>query len=48
VTDACISSNLNGADTVFMAAILDKPLYSDRADPCQQHLGPAGAPRRWI
>lgn len=28
VTDACVSSNLNGADTVFMAAILDKPLYS--------------------
>jgi ABC-type nitrate/sulfonate/bicarbonate transport system substrate-binding protein len=28
VTDACVSSNLNGADTVFMGAILDKPLYS--------------------
>lgn len=28
VTDACVSSNLNGADTLFMAAILDKPLYS--------------------
>ena len=28
VTDACVSSNLQGADTVFMAAILDKPLYS--------------------
>lgn len=28
VTDACVSSNLQGADTVFMGAILDKPLYS--------------------
>jgi NitT/TauT family transport system substrate-binding protein len=28
VTDACVSSNLSGADTVFMGAILDKPLYS--------------------
>jgi NitT/TauT family transport system substrate-binding protein len=28
VTDACVSSNLNGADTVFIGAILDKPLYS--------------------
>src|SRR5438132_12049138 len=28
VTDACVSANLNGADTVFMGAILDKPLYS--------------------
>ncbi len=28
VTDACVSSNLNGADTLFMGAILDKPLYS--------------------
>jgi NitT/TauT family transport system substrate-binding protein len=28
VTDACVSSNLNGADSLFMAAILDKPLYS--------------------
>jgi ABC-type nitrate/sulfonate/bicarbonate transport system substrate-binding protein len=27
VTDACISANLNGADTVFLGAILDKPLY---------------------
>ena len=26
VTDACVSANLNGADTVFMGAILDKPL----------------------
>ncbi len=28
VTDACVSANLGGADTVFMGAILDKPLYS--------------------
>lgn len=28
VTDACVTANLNGADTVFMGAILDKPLYS--------------------
>jgi len=28
VTDACVSSNLNGADTLFLGAILDKPLYS--------------------
>ncbi len=28
VTDACVSSNLSGADTLFMGAILDKPLYS--------------------
>lgn len=28
VTDACVSANLNGADTVFIASILDKPLYS--------------------
>jgi ABC-type nitrate/sulfonate/bicarbonate transport system substrate-binding protein len=28
VTDACVSSNLQGADTLFMGAILDKPLYS--------------------
>jgi ABC-type nitrate/sulfonate/bicarbonate transport system substrate-binding protein len=28
VTDACVSSNLGGADTIFMGAILDKPLYS--------------------
>ncbi|TMB66410.1 MAG: ABC transporter substrate-binding protein [Deltaproteobacteria bacterium] len=28
VTDACVSSNLNGADTLLMGAILDKPLYS--------------------
>jgi NitT/TauT family transport system substrate-binding protein len=28
VTDACVSANLNGADTVFLGAILDKPLYS--------------------
>ena len=28
VTDACVSANLNGADTLFMGAILDKPLYS--------------------
>ena len=28
VTDACVSANLSGADTVFMGAILDKPLYS--------------------
>lgn len=27
-TDAAVSSNLNGADTLFMGAILDKPLYS--------------------
>ena len=27
VTDACVSANLNGADTIFMGAILDKPLY---------------------
>jgi len=26
VTDACVSSNLSGADTLFMGAILDKPL----------------------
>jgi len=26
VTDACVSANLNGADTVFLGAILDKPL----------------------
>jgi NitT/TauT family transport system substrate-binding protein len=28
VTDACVSSNLGGADTLFLGAILDKPLYS--------------------
>jgi len=28
VTDACVTANLSGADTVFMGAILDKPLYS--------------------
>lgn len=28
VTDACVSANLGGADTLFMGAILDKPLYS--------------------
>src|SRR5512139_54124 len=28
VTDATVSANLNGADTLFMGAILDKPLYS--------------------
>src|SRR5262250_2513358 len=28
VTDACVSANLGGADSVFMGAILDKPLYS--------------------
>jgi len=33
VTDACVSANLNGADTVFMASILDKPLYSFIANP---------------
>jgi ABC-type nitrate/sulfonate/bicarbonate transport system substrate-binding protein len=33
VTDACVSSNLSGADTVFMAAILDKPLYSFIVNP---------------
>ena len=27
-TDGAVSSNLSGADTVFMGAILDKPLYS--------------------
>src|SRR5687768_6944255 len=27
-TDGAVSSNLSGADTLFMAAILDKPLYS--------------------
>ncbi len=32
-TDGCVSSNLNGADTVFMAAILDKPLYSFMVNP---------------
>ncbi len=33
VSDACVSANLNGADTVFIAAILDKPLYSFIANP---------------
>jgi ABC-type nitrate/sulfonate/bicarbonate transport system substrate-binding protein len=33
VTDACVSSNLSGADTVFMGAILDKPLYSFIVNP---------------
>ncbi|MBI2357550.1 MAG: ABC transporter substrate-binding protein [Deltaproteobacteria bacterium] len=33
VTDACVSANLNGADTVFMATILDKPLYSFIVNP---------------
>ncbi len=28
VTDACVSANLSGADTLFLGAILDKPLYS--------------------
>ena len=28
VSDGCITANLNGADTVFIASILDKPLYS--------------------
>ena len=28
VTDACVSANLSGADTLFIGAILDKPLYS--------------------
>jgi len=33
VTDACVSSNLNGADTLFMGAILDRPLYSFIVNP---------------
>ncbi|MGE5820660.1 MAG: ABC transporter substrate-binding protein, partial [Deltaproteobacteria bacterium] len=33
VTDACVSSNLSGADTVFLGAILDKPLYSFIVNP---------------
>lgn len=33
LTDACVTANLNGADTVFMASILDKPLYSFVANP---------------
>ena len=28
VTDACVSANLSGADTIFIGAILDKPIYS--------------------
>lgn len=28
VSDGCITANLSGADTVFIASILDKPLYS--------------------
>jgi NitT/TauT family transport system substrate-binding protein len=28
VTDACVSANLSGTDTLFLGAILDKPLYS--------------------
>ncbi len=28
VTDACVSANLSGADSIFIGAILDKPLYS--------------------
>src|SRR5262249_23963306 len=27
VTDACVSANLNGADTIFLGAILDKFFY---------------------
>ena len=27
-TDGAVTANLNGADTIFMGAILDKPLYS--------------------
>lgn len=33
VTDACVSANLSGADTVFIGSILDKPLYSFVANP---------------
>jgi NitT/TauT family transport system substrate-binding protein len=33
VTDACVSANLSGADTVFIASILDKPLYSFIVNP---------------
>ena len=33
VTDGCVTSNLSGADTVFMGAILDKPLYSFIVNP---------------
>ena len=33
VTDACVSANLQGADTLFMGAILDKPLYSFIVNP---------------
>src|SRR6266496_712099 len=33
VTDACVSSNLSGADTLFLGAILDKPLYSFIVNP---------------
>lgn len=33
VTDACVTANLSGADTVFMGAILDKPLYSFIVNP---------------
>ncbi len=33
VTDACVSANLGGADTVFIATILDKPLYSFIVNP---------------
>jgi len=33
VTDACVSANLGGADTLFLGAILDKPLYSFIVNP---------------
>ena len=39
VTDACVSSNLSGADTLFMGAILDKPLYSFIVNPEDQNAG---------
>ena len=33
VTDACVSADLNGADTIFLGAILDKPLYGFMVNP---------------
>jgi NitT/TauT family transport system substrate-binding protein len=32
-TDGAVTSNLSGADTIFMGAILDKPLYSFIVNP---------------
>lgn len=57
VTDACVSANLNGADTVFLGAILDKPLYGfmsiprsrrPRISKASEWVSPDSAPHRTL